>query len=101
VADVPDLNDPTPPGGNVGGGRAAAAPAQAAQARGGGGGGRAGAAGAVGGRAAGGARGPSDTQIIGKQGGMTALHLAARDGYAAAVNLMLEAGLSVNTPTGG
>ncbi len=101
VADVPDLNDPTPPGGNVGGGRAAAAPAQAAQARGAGGGGRAGAPGALGGRGGGGARGPSDTQIIGKQGGMTALHLAARDGYAAAVNLMLEAGLSVNTPTGG
>jgi ankyrin repeat protein len=54
-----------------------------------------------GGRAGGGARGPSDTQQIGKQGGMTALHYAARDGYAAAVNLLLESGLNVNTTTAG
>ena len=39
--------------------------------------------------------------MIGKQGGMSALHYAARDGYPAAVELLLEAGMDVNRPTGG
>lgn len=55
--------------------------------------------GAFGGR--GGSRGPSDTEQIGKQGGMTALHYAARDGFASAVELLLESGMNVNTPTAG
>jgi len=56
--------------------------------------------GALGGRG-GGARGPSDTEQIGKQGGMTPLHYAARDGFAAAVEVLLESGMNVNTPTAG
>jgi ankyrin repeat protein len=63
--------------------------------------GAAGRGGAAGGRAGGGARGPSDTEQIGKQGGMTALHYAARDGFAAAVDLLLESGMNVNTLTAG
>ena len=63
-------------------------------------GGAAGGRGAFGGRG-GGARGPSATEQIGKQGGMTALHYAARDGFAAAAEFLLEAGMNVNTPTAG
>ncbi len=54
-----------------------------------------------GGRAGGGGRGPSDTEIIGKQGGFTALHYAARDGYADAVALLLDGTADVNTRTAG
>ena len=49
----------------------------------------------VGGGRAGG-RGPSDTEIIGKQGGFTALHYAVRDGYAASVAVLLEAKTDIN-----
>jgi ankyrin repeat protein len=59
--------------------------------------GRAAAFGGRGGRGGGGSRGPSDTDIIGKQGGMTALHYAVRDGYAPAVEILIGAGLDVNT----
>jgi len=54
-----------------------------------------------GGRGAGGARGPSDIEIIGKQGGLTALHYAARDGYADAVAMLLDAKTGVNTRSAG
>jgi ankyrin repeat protein len=81
-------------------------------------GGRAGGAGAGGGRAgqpcdpndpdvpcrgagAGGARGPSDIQQIGKQGGFTALHYAVRDGYADAAKTLLDAGAEINRRSDG
>jgi ankyrin repeat protein len=54
-----------------------------------------------GGRGGGGPRPPSDIQQIGKQGGFTALHYAARDGFASAALALLDAGLSVNVPTAG
>lgn len=50
-----------------------------------------------GGRAGG--RGPSDIEIIGKQGGLTALHYAVRDGYADAVGVLLDAKTDINTPS--
>lgn len=101
VADVPDpTNDGQFPAqgqatvGRAGApGRAGGAPGAAGAAQGRGGA-------APGGRG-GAARGPSDVQVIGKQGGMSALHYAARDGYPAAVELLLEAGMDVNRPTGG
>src|SRR6185436_18574434 len=49
----------------------------------------------------GGARGPSDIDNIGKQGGFTALHYAARDGYADVARALLDAGLNVNVVTEG
>lgn len=52
-------------------------------------------------RGGGGVRPPSDLEQIGRQGGFTALHYAARDGHAAAAMLMLDAGLDLNLPTGG
>jgi ankyrin repeat protein len=90
----------------AGQGRAGAAGAGAAGARGGG-------AGAGGGRAgqpcdpndpdipcrgagAGAARGPSDIQQIGRQGGFTALHYAVRDGFQDAADALLDAGADVN-----
>jgi ankyrin repeat protein len=73
-------------------GAAALAGAQAAGGRGGGGGG---------GRAGGGARGPSDIQQIGRQGGFTALHYAVRDGYPEAAMFLLDKGLDINRPTEG
>jgi ankyrin repeat protein len=51
--------------------------------------------------ARGGGRGPADIEIIGKQGGLTALHYAARDGYADAVAVLLDAKTGVNTRTAG
>jgi ankyrin repeat protein len=54
-----------------------------------------------GGRGAGGGRGPSDIEIIGKQGGLTALHYAARDGYSDAVAMLLDAKTDVNTRSAG
>ena len=57
-----------------------------------------------GGRAGGGAAGPraaSDIQQIGRQGGLSALHYAARDGFAAAATLLLDSGVDVNLPTAG
>ncbi len=100
--------DPPPPGtapNNVSGARAGGIPvdpgAQASVAR----------AGNVGGggpgdpnegrRGGGGTRPPSDIEQIGKQGGFTALHYAARDGFAAAATTMLDAGLDVNVPSAG
>jgi uncharacterized protein len=49
----------------------------------------------------GGPRGPSDIEQIGKQGGFTALHYAARDGFASAALALIDAGLDVNVPTEG
>jgi ankyrin repeat protein len=74
----PDINDP-PPGTvqNPGGG---------APARGGRGGGP---------------RGPSDIDNIGKQGGFTPLHYAARDGFADVAGALLDGGLDVNALTDG
>jgi ankyrin repeat protein len=54
-----------------------------------------------GGRGGSGPRPPSDIQQIGRQGGFTALHYAARDGFTAAAVALLDAGLSVNVPTDG
>jgi len=62
------------------------------------------AAGAARGGRAGGVAGPrpaSDIQQIGRQGGFTALHYAARDGFAGAAMMLLDSGLDVNTPSGG
>lgn len=102
VADVPD---PTNDGQFPAQGQATVGRAGAPGRAGGGAPGAAGAAQGRGGAAPGGrggaARGPSDVQVIGKQGGMSALHYAARDGYPAAVELLLEAGMDVNRPTGG
>ncbi|MEX2270531.1 MAG: ankyrin repeat domain-containing protein [Vicinamibacterales bacterium] len=73
--------------------------------------GRAGAPGAGRGQQPGGARGrgaggggvrpPADLEQIGRQGGFTALHYAARDGHARAVEMLLEAGVDLNLPTAG
>ena len=107
-----NLNDPPPPGaaGAAGAAGRGAAPAgrgggrgaqaydpndPAAQAAAGGRGGRGG------GGVPGGPRPASDIEQIGRQGGFTALHYAARDGYTAAAIALLDAGLDVNTPTGG
>jgi ankyrin repeat protein len=54
-----------------------------------------------GGRGGNGPRPPSDIDQIGKQGGFTALHYAARDGFADAARTLLDAGLDVNVPTAG
>ena len=56
---------------------------------------------ARGGRGGSGPRPPSDIEQIGKQGGFTALHYAARDGFAAAALALVDAGLNVNAPTAG
>jgi ankyrin repeat protein len=74
----PDINDP-PPG--------------AAPGRGG--------PPARGGRGGGGPRPPSDIDNIGRQGGFTALHYAARDGFADVARALLDAGLNVNVVTEG
>jgi ankyrin repeat protein len=53
-------------------------------------------------RGAGGAgRGPSDIQQIGREGGLTPLHYAIRDGFAAAATLLLDAGADINKPSDG
>ncbi len=44
----------------------------------------------------GGVRAPSDIEQIGRQGGFTALHYAARDGHVNAAMLLLDAGLDLN-----
>ncbi len=57
-----------------------------------------------GGRAGGAAGGPrpaSDIQQIGRQGGLSALHYAARDGFAGAAMMLLDSGVDVNLPTAG
>jgi ankyrin repeat protein len=53
------------------------------------------------GRGGGGPRPPSDIDQIGKQGGFTALHYAAREGFAAVALALLDAGVNVNVPTDG
>ena len=91
-----NINDPPPPG-------AAAAAGQPAG-RGGRGGGAAydpnDPNAARGGRG-GGPRPPSDLDTIGKQGGFTALHYAAREGFADTAVALLDSGLNVNVPTDG
>jgi ankyrin repeat protein len=106
-----NLNDP-PPQAVAGAAGAAGAAGGRGAAPGGRGGGRgaqpidpndpaAQAGGGRAGRGGGGARGPSDIEQIGRQGGFTALHYAARDGYTDAAILLLNAGLDVNIPTEG
>ena len=106
-----NLNDP-PPQAVAGAAGAAGAAGGRGAAPGGRGGGRgaqpidpndpaAQAGGGRAGRGGGGARGPSDIEQIGRQGGFTALHYAARDGYTDAAILLLNAGLDVNLPTEG
>jgi len=46
-------------------------------------------------------RAPSDIEQIGKQGGFTALHYAARDGFANAAMLLVESGLDINAMSAG
>ena len=92
-----DPDDPDPAGAiGVGGGRGGRGQAAAA---GRGGGGRAGAAGFA--RGGGGGRGPSSNEQIGKQGGMTAIHYASRDGFGSAVTMLLDADMDVNVRTAG
>ncbi len=84
-----NLNDPPPTGAAGQAGRAGQP-------------GRAGGQGAGGQFAGGGAaRGPSDIQQIGRQGGFTALHYAMRDGYALAAKVLIDAGMDINRPTDG
>jgi ankyrin repeat protein len=52
-------------------------------------------------RGGGGPRPPSDIEQIGKQGGFTALHYAARDGFPAVALALLDAGVNINVPTDG
>jgi uncharacterized protein len=89
--------DPPPPGTapnpgqNVGGGRAGQGPADPNDPN----------AGARGGRGGGGPRPPSDIEQIGRQGGFTALHYAAREGFSAVALALVDAGVSVDAPTEG
>lgn len=48
-----------------------------------------------------GPRPASDIQQIGKQGGMTALHYVARDGFVDAAMMLLDSGMDVNIATAG
>src|SRR5262245_60282027 len=86
--DPPPPGTVNPPGSAVGGGRAAAAEPPDPN---------------VGGRGGrgGGPRAPSDIDNIGKQGGFTALHYAARDGFADAALALLDTGFNINTPSEG
>jgi ankyrin repeat protein len=93
--------------------RNAAAPPADASGGGGGGGGRAqGAGGGGGGGGAAGGGGGQTAQVqnttpqsydetVGKQGGLGALHYAARDGHADVVRMLLDAGADVNQLTAG
>src|SRR5688572_11922862 len=54
-----------------------------------------------GGGVPGGPRPPSDIDQIGRQGGFTALHYAARDGHTDAAMMLVEGGLNINLPTEG
>jgi ankyrin repeat protein len=62
---------------------------------------QAGGGGRRGGGIPGGPRPPSDIEQIGRQGGFTALHYAARDGYTDAALMLLDKGLSIDLPTDG
>ncbi len=53
------------------------------------------------GRGAGAARGPSDIEQIGTQGGLTALDYAVRDGHADAAMTLLDAGADINRRSDG
>ncbi len=96
-------------GGNAGGGLNAdppaggAAPAAAGGRGGSGRGGRGAARGAApaGAPATSAPRALSDVEQIGRQGGFTALHYAARDGFADAAIMLLDAGIDVNLASGG
>jgi ankyrin repeat protein len=107
-----NINDPPPPGqAGAAQGPAAATPGRAGAPDGRGVGGRAGepidpnepppTGGRRGGGVPGGPRPPSDIEQIGPQGGFTALHYAARDGYAGAAIMLLDSGLNVNLPSAG
>lgn len=92
-----NINDPPPPG-SAGaaagrGGRGAAGPPSDPAA----------AAGRLGRgmRGAGGLRPPGEVEQMGRQGGFTALHYAARDGFAGAAMLLIDRGLDVNVRTEG
>src|SRR4029079_2734266 len=95
-----NLNDPPPPGqrggANPAGGGRAGVGGQAIDpsARPPGGGRR-------GGGVPGGPRSPSDIEQIGTQGGFTALHYAAREGYQDVAKALLDCGLDVNAPAAG
>jgi len=52
-------------------------------------------------RGGGGTRPPSDIEQIGRQGGFTALHYAARDGFAASALALVDAGLDVDARSAG
>lgn len=78
-----DINDPPPPGQGGGVGRGGQVDPGGAQQFGRGG------------------RGPSDIDNIGKQGGFTPLHYAARDGFADVARALLDGGLDVNVATEG
>jgi ankyrin repeat protein len=52
-------------------------------------------------RGRGGSRSPSAIDQIGRQGGFTPLHYAARDGHAEAATLLLDNGLDIDIPTEG
>ena len=109
-----NLNDPPPTGqAAAAGGAGRAGAAGAAGARGGGGRGAqpidpndpaaqaAGGGRGRGGGMPGGPRPASDIENIGRQGGFTALHYAARDGYTDAAVLLLNSGMDINLPTEG
>jgi ankyrin repeat protein len=89
---------------NSGRGTQPQANAQAAESGGrrGGGGGAGGAGGRGGGQAgvAGLTRQFSYAELVGGQGGLNALHFAARQGFRDEVMLLLDAGADINTPTG-
>ena len=95
-----NINDPPPTGRRRPQGRAGGRPRRSRRPRRGGarsdGGGTRRRGG--GGRAV---RAPSDIEQIGRQGGFTALHYAARDGFADAAMLLLDAGMDINMPTEG
>ena len=109
-----NLNDPPPTGqAAAAGGAGRAGAAGAAGTRGGGGRGAqpidpndpaaqaAGGGRGRGGGMPGGPRPASDIENIGRQGGFTALHYAARDGYTDAAVLLLNSGMDINLPTEG
>ena len=55
----------------------------------------------INGRRRDGPRPPSDIEQIGRQGGFTALHYAARDGFGGVARALLDGGMDLNAPTAG
>jgi ankyrin repeat protein len=55
----------------------------------------------INGRRRDGPRPPSDIEQIGRQGGFTALHYAARDGFAGVARALLDGGMDLDAPTAG